>query len=387
LDTNKNRILEGGEEITLAVEVENKGKGMAKDIQVILSGDEALLKYFDKKIAVGDIKAGGKKTAKFQTILPTKVTPTVAEVSIEVTEGKGYSPADTKTFKIAMKGAAVKETIDVISDINVDDIPTKTRGVEQKDNYAVVIGITNYREKEIPSVKYATKDANSIAAYLENVARIPKGNIKLMLDSAATKSDLEAYIEDWLKRRANKDSTIYVFYAGHGTHDAQGKEAYIVPFEGHPDFPSKLYPLKRMYESLNNLSAKNVIVMLDSCFSGAEGKSVISAGARPLVISMENPALEHGKVMVLAASSGSQISSDYDKAQHGLFTYYLLKGLRGEADNNGDGTIEVGELFEYTKANVTQKASVEFNRDQTPVLLPAAGVMGNGLKLPIYKMK
>lgn len=386
-DSNKDRILEGGEEVTIAVEVENKGKGPARDVQVVLSGDEVLLKYFDKKITVGDVKAGGKRTAKFQTILPTKITPVVAEVSIEVTEGKGYSPSETKTFKIAMKAAAVKETVDVISDINVDDVPAKTKGIEQKDNYAVVIGITNYREKEIPAVKYATKDANSIAAYLENVARIPKNNIKLMIDSSATKSDLEAYIEDWLQRRVNKNSTVYVFYAGHGTHDGQGKEAYIVPFEGHPDFPSKLYPLKRMYDSLNKLPANNVIVMLDSCFSGAEGKSVISAGARPLVISMENPVLTQGKIILLAASTGSQISSDYDKVQHGLFTYYLLKSMRGEADMNGDGIVELGELFSYVNTNVSSKASIEFNRDQTPVMLPSANIIGDRLKLPFFKIK
>ncbi len=67
--------------------------------------------------------------------------------------------------------------------------------------------------------------------------------------------------------------------------------AYIVPYEGHPDFPSKLYPLKRLYESLNKLPAKDVIVMLDSCFSGAKGRSITREGARPIAISIENPVL------------------------------------------------------------------------------------------------
>jgi hypothetical protein len=157
------------------------------------------------------------------------------------------------------------------------------------------------------------------------------------------------------------------------------------------DYPNKmfslLYPLKKMYESLNKLPAKDVIVMLDSCFSGTGGRSVTKSGARPLVISIENPVLAIGKINVLAASAGNQISSDYDSVKHGLFTYFLLRGIRGEADKNGNGTIELGELYDYVKTNVAEKASLELNRDQTPVLLPSTDTAPDRLKMPVAKIK
>ena len=53
------------------------------------------------------------------------------------------------------------------------------------------------------------------------------------------------------------------------------------------------------------------------------------------------------KLVVLSASSGSQVSSDYDKARHGLFTYALLRGLRGEADADSSGLVTVGDLYGY----------------------------------------
>ncbi len=101
--------------------------------------------------------------------------------------------------------------------------------------------------------------------------------------------------------------------------------------EGHPDYPSQLYSLQKMYDALNKLPVREVVVMLDSCFSGAKGRSITGEGTRPVSISIENPVLAGGKIVVIAASSGSQMSSDYDKVKHGLFTYYLLRGMRGEA--------------------------------------------------------
>jgi hypothetical protein len=115
-----------------------------------------------------------------------------------------------------------------------------------------------HREEAIPAVKYASRDAEVIAKYLENIGGIPRSNIKVLTDTSVTKSDLEAYIEDWLARRVSKDSTVFVYYAGHGAPDPVSKEAYIVPYEGHPDFPSKLYPLKKMYEFLTSFLPKKL---------------------------------------------------------------------------------------------------------------------------------
>ena len=386
-DQNNNRVLDGGEEVSLKVTVENKGEGAAKDVQVILSGNKTLTGYLGEKKFVGDINPGEKKSAEFKSVLPAQIPSEAAMLKIELKEATGASSSDVKILKVAMRPKEIREVIEVISEINVDDIPLRTKNFERKDAFALVIGISKYREEAIPAVKYASRDAEVIARYLENVGGIPRSNIKVLTDTSVTKSDLEAYIEDWLARRVSKDSTVFIYYAGHGAPDMESKEAYIVPYEGHPDFQSKLYSLKKMYESLNKLPAREVIVMLDSCFSGTGGRSVTKSGARPLVISIENPVLASGKINVLAASTGSQISSDYDSVKHGLFTYFILRGMRGEADKNGNGTIELGELYDYVKTNVSEKASLELNRDQTPVLLPSTEAAGVKLKLPVAKIK
>jgi uncharacterized caspase-like protein len=210
---------------------------------------------------------------------------------------------------------------------------------------------------------------------------IPPSNIKLLTDGMATKSDLEANLEDWLPRRVTENSTVFVYYAGYGAPDLKGG-SYLVPYEGNPDYPSKMFPLKRLCDSLAKLPAKRVVVMLDSRFSGAKGRSVMSQGARPLALSVAESLPAGEKLLIMTGSTGSQISSDYDKAEHGLFTYYLLKGMRGEAAGS-DGRVELGGLYRYVKDKVASKASLELNREQTPVLYPGEDAAAAGWKTPV----
>ncbi|MCX5854731.1 MAG: caspase family protein, partial [Deltaproteobacteria bacterium] len=330
-DQNNDRVLDGGEEISLQVEIENKGEGLARNVQVVLSGHPTLVNTLGGSKFIGDLQAGEKKVTVFKGILPEQIASESATLRIEIRESKGFAAPERRVLQVAMRSVEVKEVIEVVSEIDVDDIPSRVKGYEKKDDFALLFGISNYREKIIPEVKYASRDAEVMAKYLEHLAGIPRSNIMVLTNDKVTKSDLEAYLEDWLPRRVTKNSRVFVYYAGHGAPDPQGRDAYIVPYDGNPDFPTKLYPLSRMYDTLNKLSNGETAVMLDSCFSGAKGRSVASEGARPLVMSMESPSLTVGKVTVVAASTGSQISSDYDKVRHGLFTYYLLRGIRGDA--------------------------------------------------------
>ncbi|MFB3925000.1 MAG: caspase family protein [Syntrophales bacterium] len=386
-DQNGNRILESGEEVTLRVSIENSGEGAARDVQLVLSGSPYLVSLFGEKRLIGNIAPGERKTVEFKGVLPARIPTETASLRIALMEGKGFSPAAAKTLLVAVRALEVKETLEVISEVNVDDIPLKVRDYEKKENVALVIGISKYREKMIPEVKYAARDAEVVARYLENVGGIPRANIKVLTDDKATKSDIEAHISDWIPRRTTADSTVFIYYAGHGAPGPQGRDAYVVPYEGRPDYPSQLYPLQKMYDALNRLPAREVVVMLDSCFSGAKGRSVTGEGTRPVSISIEDPLLAGGKIMVIAASTGGQMSSDYDKVRHGLFTYYLLRGMRGEASKDKEGIVYLGGLYEFLKKNVSETASLEMNRDQTPVLFPSEFVVRNKLKVPISRAR
>ena len=386
-DQNNDRVLDGGEEISLQVEIENRGEGLARSVQVVLSGHPTLVNTLGSSKLIGDLQAGEKKVAVFKGIMPQQIASESATLRIEIRESKGFAATERRVLQVAMRSVEVKEVIEVVSEIDVDDIPSRVKGYEKKDDYALLFGISNYREKVIPEVKYASRDAEVMAKYLEHLAGIPRSNIMVLTNDKVTRSDLEAYLEDWLPRRVTKNSRVFVYYAGHGAPDPQGRDAYIVPYDGNPDFPTKLYPLRRMYDTLNKLPNGEIVVMLDSCFSGAKGRSVTSEGARPLVMSLESPVLSVGKVTVVAASTGSQISSDYDKVRHGLFTYYLLRGIRGDADVKKQGIVDLGSLYRYVRSKVSEKASLEFNRDQTPVFLPSEITSGERMEMKVSRTR
>ena len=143
-----------------------------------------------------------------------------------------------------------------------------------------------------------------------------------------------------------------------------------MPYDGDPSFIVETgYSLKRLYESLNKLQAKEIIVVLDSCFSGAGGKSVLAKGARPLVINLQSNMAMSKNMTVMSASSGDQISSTYDEKGHGLFTYFLLKGIKNEGVVKPDGSIKMDDLFGYLKPQVERIARKQYNNEQTPQLI------------------
>ncbi|MFH1725633.1 MAG: ankyrin repeat domain-containing protein [Elusimicrobiota bacterium] len=250
---------------------------------------------------------------------------------------------------------------------DVDVLPAG--GSRRRENaYAVVIGIENYRER-LPAVDFAASDAELVAKYLTKAMGFPEENVVTLLNERAAKSDLEKYLEQWLENNVEAGGTVFVYYSGHGAPSHKTREAFLVPYDGDPTYINKTgYALPRLYRTLAKLPADEVVVMLDSCFSGAGGRSVIAKGARPLVMVVTEPESLGKNIAVLSAASGTQISSTYDPKGHGLFTYFLLKGLQGKADLDEDGAVEIGELHGYLRPNVERVARKLYNTEQTPQL-------------------
>lgn len=92
-------------------------------------------------------------------------------------------------------------------------------------------------------------------------------NIEFIANERATKSKIETAVEGWLPNKVKKDSRIIVYYSGHGAPEASTGDAYIVPYDGDPNYlTTSGYSLKRLYEKLGKLEIKEVVVVLDSCF-------------------------------------------------------------------------------------------------------------------------
>lgn len=281
-----------------------------------------------------------------------------------LTAGKRGPPATA----VVSAPAAAPVSVEVKSD--VDNIPL-IRPPANRNAYAIVIGIENYRQK-LPKADFATADAKTVAEYLIKIMGYSEENVVLLTNEKALQSDFTKYFEKWLHNNVEKDAAVFIYYSGHGAPDPKTGGAYLVPYDGDPSFIAETgYSLKRMYDALGKLPAKEIIVALDSCFSGAGGRSVIAKGARPLVMNLQGATALSRNITVLAASSGEQISSTYDEKGHGLFTYFMLKGIKNEDVVKPDGSIRMDDLFGYLKPQVERIARKQYNNEQTPQLMGA----------------
>ncbi len=241
---------------------------------------------------------------------------------------------------------------------DVDEIP-QLASLPANNSYAVIIGIESYRG--LPKSSFSKQDAVLMKAYLK-VFGFQERNIELLTDERASKTDIEKSLEAWLPNRVKKDSTVFIYYSGHGSPDPASGEAYIVPYDGDPNYLSVTgYSLKRLYETLGKLNAREVVVVLDSCFSGAGGRSVLAQGARPLVMMTETTILS-SDMAILTATQGSQISTSSPEKGHGIFTYYFLKALK-------EGKKNIADIYEYIKPQVEDEAKV-INVQQSPSVNP-----------------
>jgi uncharacterized caspase-like protein len=260
----------------------------------------------------------------------------------------------------------VKKEPQVLEKKSLQNIPKsdiaqnlKLTNKRKQNAYAIVIGIEEYRQK-LPKADFAVRDANLVTEYLTKVLGYPEENVVTLTNQHATYVDMAKYFERWLSNNVEKDGTIFIYYSGHGAPNTRTGDAFLVPYDGDPSFIDQTgYSLKRLYENLGKIQAKEIIVALDSCFSGSGGRSVIAKGSRPLVMNMEKTMMPNDKIAVFSASAGDQISMTYDEKGHGLFTYFMLKGIK-------EGNVELEDLYNYLKPQVERIARKQYNNEQTP---------------------
>ncbi len=291
-------------------------------------------------------------------------------------EGAILSSAKLAEFAQSKSGApqaqSIASAVPVEPEIQSDVDQPRRHLPEAPDDFALVVGIDKY-SNDLPPAQFAERDARAVKAHLIAMG-VPERNIKFLTGNRASFSALAAYLEEWLPRNVKDDSRVFFYFSGHGAPSPETGQAYLVPWDGNPSFLDKTaLPVKKLYAELGALKAKRVIVALDSCFSGAGGRSLLAAGARPLVLHVDASVAPGSKIVLFAAASSSEMTSTLPDQGHGIFTYYFLRGLDGAAMNSA-GEITARGLYEYLKPKVQDAASRQ-NRDQTPVLEgPSEGV-------------
>jgi hypothetical protein len=236
---------------------------------------------------------------------------------------------------------------------------------------AVVLGVERY--ERLPGVSFAARDAAVFREYAVRTfgVRDDPEHLYYGLNADVTGTALRKLFgaDGWLGRRVTPETDVIVYWAGHGGPDLKTRAPYLLPSDADANYPLQTgYSLRELYERLAALNARSVTVFLDACFSGwTRDAGQLLVGARDVGVSIENPVLTNDRMSVFAASAGNQVSSAWPAMRHGLFTYFLLKGLRGAAESDGAAGVTVGELDAYLRREVPPQAG-RLDREQRPQL-------------------
>jgi hypothetical protein len=249
------------------------------------------------------------------------------------------------------------------------------------DRWAVVIGVGRYESPDIPKLRYTVPDADAVYEVLTGPGGFKKEHVLLLTDKTDKKPtyrNLKWALGTFLARSAKKDDTVLIYFAGHGAPEVDqrgierdGFSKYLVPTDAEPDdLYSTALPMDELTTIFGRIEAERVVVFLDSCYSGAAGgRTFASKKTRAGHVDeefLERLARSKGRAIV-TASRATEVSIELPELGHGIFTYYLVQGLKGMADLNRDGIVTLQELYEYIEQEVSKKSRA-VGGNQHPVM-------------------
>ena len=260
-----------------------------------------------------------------------------------------------------------------------------SKSAPNPNQWALLIGVSNY-PGEIQDLRFAGADARSIKDLLISSAGFGEDHIRLLTDDGvgearATRQNIFAAIDQYLAPRVQPGHEIIIFLAGHGVVRGLGAEAksYYLPVDTDAQTKESLertaIDLEELSRKLSALKASQFTIFYDACREdpfpgrGLKGNTLTDVTARLLTTVSTRPSQNRAtpptSVIFYACQIGERA---YENAQlqHGVFTYYILRGLRDLADRP-DGRVEAGQLAGYLSENVRRwtkeqsKVAVEQN--------------------------
>lgn len=233
-----------------------------------------------------------------------------------------------------------------------------------KDALALIVGVADYKNTPAKAI-FANIDALTFRDYASEKLGIPENRIKTLVDDGAGERELLLAVKSWITRSVKQDqSDVYVFFAGHGLASDDGSQMYLLPYDGAPELLKETtISREKLFTEVAAANPKSVTVFLDTCYSGQTRNEEMLIASRPLVLVPKQQSVPDN-FTVMTAAAGDQTAKPLEEAKHGMFSYFLMKGMEGEADANQDNRITAGELHAYVQTNVIQQSG----GSQTPEL-------------------
>jgi uncharacterized caspase-like protein len=239
---------------------------------------------------------------------------------------------------------------------------TKPSAVKPQ-GWAVVIGISKYKYSAgiFPELHYAASDAEAFY----NLLRSPEGcglpaeRIYFLKDEMATLENIRYAFFDFLKQALEEDC-VMVYFSGHGTPEKDNPDnLYLVAHDTKPErITSTAFPMWDIEIALSrHIKSDKVIVFADACHSaGITGDIATRSIYKKNMVNKYLLGVAQGKNgrAIFTASKAGELSQESKQwgGGHGVFTYFLIQGLKGKADINENNIVTLGEIIDFVGENV-----------------------------------
>jgi len=218
--------------------------------------------------------------------------------------------------------------------------------------YALIIGNTEYTDPGLAQLSAPGKDAEDFARVLKDKEIGAFDTVKIIVNEPSV-SVIEAIDEFFDQKKP--DDMLVLYFSGHGIRDEIG--SLYLAFKNTIRSRLRSTAIKSDYirEAMDQSRSKRQVLILDCCNSGAfhQGTKAEIGGTMGMTQAFQG----YGR-FVLTASDATQFAWEGDQVigetDNSLFTHFLVKGLEGEADNDGDGRITVDELYDYAYDQISR---------------------------------
>ncbi|MDX2158982.1 MAG: caspase family protein [Hyphomicrobiaceae bacterium] len=229
--------------------------------------------------------------------------------------------------------------------------------------YALAIGVASYKDKSIPALEFAAKDARDVAEAL----KAQKGRlyedveVRLLTDNGATSSEIRKGL-GWIATKPAQSDVAILFLSGHGVTDETGDYQFL-PFDTEMDASAPIWlpvegtalPHSDFTRALKRAQRAHTFFLFDTCHAG-DATGARRKGRPSYTKFVNELASAETGVRVLASSEGREVSLEDARWQNGAFTKALVEGLSGAADlyQPTDGVVTADELALFVKRRVQE---------------------------------
>lgn len=249
--------------------------------------------------------------------------------------------------------------------------------------YAVVVGIDNYLNPNVPKLRYAVSDANIFAQSLKQTLKVPDTNLFLLTSDSPDDASHPRAVNianrlAWLNSHVKREDTIIFYFAGHGI--TMDKQPYLLTEESDNSNSLTLgvssLPGAALMDYLSKVKAGNVWLVLDAC-RNSSSRDVNSLGD----VSFTRTDVGQDRSATMFSCKIGERSWESEEFEHGFYSYYLVAGLREKAVDD-KGEINLQGLSDYVGSQVPLAVG-KLGQKQTPWLSYGGGdrwVLARGMK-------